>query len=221
MFQQAGRKLVENRPGSGTVVATEAVSRAAPDGNTVLFMANSFVINSHLRKLNYDPLTSFDPVCHLTNSPQVIAVNASSPHKTLADLINAAKAKPGELSLASVGPATAQHIGAEMFQRATGTKFVYVPFPGGAPAVTALLGNHIVAVLQNYAEMQESLKDGRLRALATTSPTRIEPRPTTRPRLDRGLARGPRDRLVHTVDHNLERQRGVLARAGNFILGRN
>ena len=171
------RTLVENRPGSGTVVGTEAVSRAAPDGNTVLFMANSFVINSHLRKLNYDPLTSFDPVCHLTNSPQVIAVNASSPYKTLADLINAAKARPGELSLASVGPATAQHIGAEMFQRATGTKFVYVPFPGGGPAVNALLGSHVAAVLQNYAEMQESLKAGSLRALATTSPTRIEPQP--------------------------------------------
>jgi tripartite-type tricarboxylate transporter receptor subunit TctC len=160
--------LMENRPGSGTVVATEAVSRAAPDGNTVLFMGNSFVINSHLRKLNYDPLVSFEPVCHLINSPQVIAVNVAAPYKTLGDLIDAAKAKPGELSLASVGPATAQHIASEMFQRVTGANFVYVPFPGGGPAVNALLGSHVTAVLQNYAEMQESLKAGNLRALATT-----------------------------------------------------
>jgi tripartite-type tricarboxylate transporter receptor subunit TctC len=169
--------LVENRPGSGTVVATEAVSRATPDGNTVLFMANSFVINSHLRKLNYDPLTNFEPVCHLVNSPQVIAVKVDAPYKTLAELIDAAKSKPGEFSLASVGPSTTQHIGALMFQRATGTKFVYVPFPGGGPAVNALLGGHVTAVLQNYAETQESLKAGKLRALAATSSTRIESLP--------------------------------------------
>ena len=74
--------VVENRPGAGTVIATEAVARAAPDGNTVLITANSFVINPHLRKLSYDPLTSFAPVCHLTRSPNVVAVHANSPYRT-------------------------------------------------------------------------------------------------------------------------------------------
>jgi tripartite-type tricarboxylate transporter receptor subunit TctC len=82
--------VIENRPGAGTVVATEAVSRAAPDGNTLLIVANSFVINPSLKKLSYDPFASFAPVCHLVSSPLIIAVNSDSPYRNLADLINAA-----------------------------------------------------------------------------------------------------------------------------------
>jgi tripartite-type tricarboxylate transporter receptor subunit TctC len=81
--------VVENRPGAGTVIATEAVARAAPDGNTVLIVGNSFVINPNMKKLNYDPLTSFEPICHLTRSPNIVAVHAASPHRTLANLIDA------------------------------------------------------------------------------------------------------------------------------------
>ena len=80
--------VVENRPGAGTVIATEAVARAAPDGNTVLIVGNSFVINPNMKKLNYDPLTSFEPICHLTRSPNVVAVHAASPFRTLADLVD-------------------------------------------------------------------------------------------------------------------------------------
>ncbi len=89
--------VIENRPGAAQVVATEAVAGAAPDGNTVLFMANPFVINPHLRKLNYDPLTSFEPICKLANQPQLIVVNNASPYRTLADLLEAARAKPGDV----------------------------------------------------------------------------------------------------------------------------
>ena len=98
--------VVENRPGAGTVIATEAVARAAPDGNTVLIVGNSFVINPNLKKLSYDPLTSFEPICHLTRSPNVVAVHAASPLRTLADLVEAARAKPGKLTMAVNGPAT-------------------------------------------------------------------------------------------------------------------
>ena len=80
--------VVENRPGAGTVIATEAVARAAPDGNTVLIVGNSFVINPNMKKLNYDPLTSFEPICHLTRSPNIVAVHAQSPRRTLADLVD-------------------------------------------------------------------------------------------------------------------------------------
>lgn len=169
--------LIENRPGAGTVIASEAVSRAAPDGNTLMINANSFVINPNLRKLNYDPLTSFEPICYLVRSPQLIVVNSASPYRTLADLLDAARSKPGELSLASVGPATTQHIGIEMLKRAADVNLTYVPYAGGTPAINALLGAHITAVLGNYSEAVEQLAAGKLRALATTSRTRIEPLP--------------------------------------------
>jgi tripartite-type tricarboxylate transporter receptor subunit TctC len=169
--------LVENRPGAGASIAYEAVARAAPDGNTVVINANSIVINPILRKVNYDPIQSFEPICYLVRSPQVIVVNSASPHRTLADLIAAARAKPGELSLASVGPATTQHIGFEQLKRLASINMTYVPYTGGAPAINALLGGHVTAVLGNYSEVVEQLKAGTLRALATTSLKRIEPLP--------------------------------------------
>jgi tripartite-type tricarboxylate transporter receptor subunit TctC len=169
--------LIENRPGAGTVIAQEQVLRAAPDGNTVMINANSFVINPNLRKLPFDPLTSFEPICYLVSSPQVIVVIGSSPYRTLADLVAAAKAKPGGLTLATVGPATTQHIAGEMFKRVAGINLTYVPYTGGGPAVNALLGGHVTTVLANYSEVVEQLKAGTLRALATTSAKRIDPLP--------------------------------------------
>ena len=170
--------VIENRPGAGTVVASEAVSRAAPDGNTLLIVANSFVINPSLKKLNYDPFVSFAPVCHLVSSPLIIAVNSDAPYRSLADLVNAAHAKPGELTMASVAPATTQHIAFEMLKRAADINMIHVPYPGGAPAVTALLGGHVTAVIANYSEVEAYLAaGGRLRALATASRQRIQAAP--------------------------------------------
>jgi tripartite-type tricarboxylate transporter receptor subunit TctC len=88
--------VVENRPGAVQVLATDAVAAAAPDGNTVLFMADPFLINPYLKKVAYDPLTTFDPVCNLASQPQLIVVNSASPYRTLADLVAAARAKPGQ-----------------------------------------------------------------------------------------------------------------------------
>jgi tripartite-type tricarboxylate transporter receptor subunit TctC len=169
--------IIENRPGAGASIAYEAAARATPDGNTLVINANSVVINPILRKVNYDPVSSFEPVCYLVRSPQILAVKSSSPYRTLRDLINAAQAKPGELSFASVGPATTQHIGLEQLRRRANINFTYVPYPGGAPAINALLGDHITAVLGNYSEQVEQLKSGTLRALATTSLRRIEALP--------------------------------------------
>jgi tripartite-type tricarboxylate transporter receptor subunit TctC len=169
--------VIENRPGAGTVIATEAVARAAPDGNTVLIAANSFVINPNLKKQNYDVLTSFEPVCHLTRSPNVVVVHSASPYRTLADLMNAARAKPGELTMAFNGPATSQHVGFEMLRRAAGVDMIPVPFSGAAPAVNALMGEHVASLFVNYPSAAEQLKAGRLRALAVASLSRIEPQP--------------------------------------------
>ena len=106
--------VVENRPGAASIVGAEYVSRAAPDGSTVLQVGNALIIHPFFKKLNYDPLTSFAPISLLAMSPQVIVVNPASPYRTLDDLIDAARAKPGHLTNASVGPATSQQIAWEL-----------------------------------------------------------------------------------------------------------
>ncbi len=166
--------LVENRPGAASVIGTEATSRAAPDGNTLAIVANSFIIHPNFKKLTYEPLTSFEPVCLLATSPQVVVVNNASPHRTLTALFDEARAKPGALSHASVGPATAQHIAFEQLKLLAKINMVFVPFNGNAPALNSLLGGHVGAVMSNYAESVEHVNGGKLRALAVGGKTRIE-----------------------------------------------
>jgi tripartite-type tricarboxylate transporter receptor subunit TctC len=174
---QAIPVVVENRVGAGSVIGTEAVSHAAPDGNTLLINTPNLVIAAHLRKLNYDPLTSFEPICKLVNSPTVVAVNIASPYRSLADLLNVARAHPGDVTLASVGPATTLHISTEKLKRTTQTNMTYIPFSGSGPTVNALLGNHVTAVFAEYPAVAEQIKAGQLRALATGSPTRMDALP--------------------------------------------
>ena len=169
--------VIENRPGAGTVIGTETVARATPDGSTLLLNAPYMLISPQLRKASYDPLTSFDPICNLVSSPGLIAVNSASPYRTLNDLIDAARAKPGTLTLASVGPGTAQHIGFEMLRRAANVDLTYVPYAGGAPAINDLLGGHVTAVFAEYAPLAAHLRAGMLRALATSANARIAPLP--------------------------------------------
>lgn len=178
LAEQIGRAqgltmVVENRPGAGSVIGTEAVSRAAPDGNTLLIVANSFVINPSLKKLSYDPLTSFEPICHLVRSPHFIVVNDASPYRTLADLLGAARAKPGDLTLATVGPATGPHIAFEKLKLVANVNMTFVPYPGTAPSVNALLGAHVTAAIADYRDVIGQMKAGKLRALATASRTRL------------------------------------------------
>ena len=170
---QGPTMVIENRPGAATIIGTEGVARAAPDGNTLLSTTTSFVVNPHLRKSSYDPLTSFEPICYLVSIPQVIAVNSASPYRTLAELFSGARAKPGELTIASIGPASANHIGFEKFKRATNVNMTFVPYASSTPAVTALLGEHVTSMVGDSALVAEQVKAGKLRALAIASRTRI------------------------------------------------
>ena len=166
--------VIENRPGAATVLGVEAASRAAPDGNTLGIVANSFIIHPNFKRLSYDPLTSFEPVCLLANSPQVIVVNSSSPYQTLTEWLEAARAKPGELSHASVGPASPQHIAFEQLKLMAKVNITFVPFNGNTPALNALLGGHVGSVMSNYSEAAELVSSGKLRALAVASGKRVE-----------------------------------------------
>jgi len=175
--EQSVAVVVENRPGASNTIGTEAVARATPDGSTLLVATPEFVINSHLRKLNYNPLNGFTPVCYLARSPQLFVVNSESPYRNLNDLLDAARAKPGELTLASAGPASSTHIAFETLRRLANAKMNYVPYQGSAPAVNALLAQHVTSVLASYPNVVEQVKADKLRALATASPTRIKQMP--------------------------------------------
>lgn len=168
--------VIENKPGGGTIIGSGYVAKSPPDGHTMLMMANSFVINAklHASTLPYDGIKAFEPVACLTNSPQLLAVNAASPYRTFKEWVEAAKAKPGTISYATVGPATTQHIAGEMLQRAAGIRLIYTPYTGGAPAVNAVLGGHVDTVLANVSELQSFLDAGQMRALAVTTTHRLD-----------------------------------------------
>jgi putative tricarboxylic transport membrane protein len=164
--------IVEPHPGAATVIGTELVSRAAPDGNTLGIVSNSFIMLPHLRKVNYDPFKSFEPICRLAGFVSLVVVNGDSPYHTLADLIAAAHGRPGALTLGTIGPATASHIAFVMLSRAANADMTFVPFNGYTAAIQSLLGNHITAAIADYSSLQGELKAGALRALATTARTR-------------------------------------------------
>jgi tripartite-type tricarboxylate transporter receptor subunit TctC len=168
--------VVENKAGAGTIIGTTQAAKAAADGYTLLLMANSFVINAKLRgsSLPYDGLKAFEPVACLTNSPQMLAVNSASPYRSFKEWLEAAKAKPNTISYATFGPASTQHIAGEMLVRAAGIRLIYAPFPGGAPAVNAVVAGHVETVLANVSEIQAFVESGKLRALAVTTPQRLD-----------------------------------------------
>ncbi len=181
--------VVENRAGANGIIGVEAASRAAPDGNTVLVTANTYLLDDLLRKPSYSPIGSFEPVCFLVHTPAVLVVNSSSPYKTLKDLLDAAKAKPGELSVASVGPGSTFQLALLEMMRKAGVNMIYVPYAGSAPAVTAALGGHVTAAISGYAVVVEQIKAGKLRALASGTAKRIEPQPEL-PTLDESGFKG-------------------------------
>jgi tripartite-type tricarboxylate transporter receptor subunit TctC len=169
--------VIENRPGASGRIGTEVVSRAQPDGNTLLIAANNFLIDPHLRAVNYDPVTSFEPICHLTNQPYVLVVDNASPYHALTDLLAAARSKPDALTMSGVGPASTAQIAFEMLRHAAHVNITFVPYAGSAPAMTALLGSHVTSALVPYTVAAEYLKLSKLCALSAVSRQRIESLP--------------------------------------------
>jgi len=169
--------VIENRAGAGGMIGTEAASRAAPDGNTLLITGNTYLLDAQTRKANYHPVTGFEPICYLAMSPAVLVVNGASPYRTLAELLEAARAKPGELSMASIGPGSTFQMAFAMFTAAAAVKMTFVPYAGSAPAINAVLGQHVTSGFAGYAVVSEQIKGGMLRPLAVATLQRVDPLP--------------------------------------------
>jgi len=162
--------IVDNRPGGGTVIGTEMVARAPADGHTLLLMANSFTINPAVRsKLPYDALKDFAGVSRLATVPVILSVHPSVPARTFKELIALARARPGELTYATAGPETNQHLIGEMLKSIAGIDINHVPYQGGAPATMAVMGGHTSILVINVTESGPQIQAGKLRALAVTS----------------------------------------------------
>jgi tripartite-type tricarboxylate transporter receptor subunit TctC len=171
--------VVENRPGAGSNIATEAVVRAPPDGETLLLIGPPNAINATLYdKLNFDFLRDIAPVASVVRGALVMVVNPSVPARTLPELIAYAKANPGKLSYGSGGVGGITHITAELFkQQAGGLDIQHVPYRGVAPALTDLLGGQVQIVFVNVAPSIGYIRAGKLRALAVTTAARSEALP--------------------------------------------
>jgi tripartite-type tricarboxylate transporter receptor subunit TctC len=165
--------VVENRPGAGGVVASQALVTSAPDGYTLIVVASGHATNPFLYpKIPYDTFKDFTPISLLASSPNILVVRADSPFKTLADVIAQAKAKPGSLSFGQSGNGTSTHLAGELLKKLAGFDMSAISYKGGAPAINDLLGGQIPMSFNNAPETLGQLEAGTLRALAVTTTTR-------------------------------------------------
>jgi tripartite-type tricarboxylate transporter receptor subunit TctC len=174
MAAQLGQPIIiDNRPGAGTVIGTDAVARAEPDGYTLLINTNAIAVNASLvKKLPYNTLQDLVPVGRICTGPNVIVVRADSPFKTLSDIIRASKAKPGSLSYASSGNGTAVHLAAELLKVTAKIRILHIPYRGAGPAYTDLLGGQVDMLFGTAGGVSKFVQSGRMRAIAVTSESR-------------------------------------------------
>jgi tripartite-type tricarboxylate transporter receptor subunit TctC len=170
--------VIENRPGAASNIATEAVVRAPPDGYTLLLCSVNNAINATLyERLNFNFIRDIAPVAGIISSPNVMIVNPSVPAKSVPEFMAYAKANPRKLNMASPGTGTGPHLCGELFMMMTGTSMIHVPYRGGGPALTDLLGGQVQVYFPGTVSSIEYIKTGRLRALAVTTATRSDALP--------------------------------------------
>jgi len=166
--------IVDNKPGAGGNIGTEAIARAKPDGYTIGMgnFAPLAVNPTMFRKMNFDPAKDLVPVCLIEKGPLMLMVPANSPFKSVKDIMAAAKASPGKLSFASGGLGGSHHLSGEMFKSLAGLSITHIPYKGGAPATTDLMGGQVDMMFEQMYAAAPSIRAGKLRALAITSKTR-------------------------------------------------
>ena len=171
--------VVENKPGGGGNIGLDAVAKAAPDGYTIgLGQTANLAVNPTLyKKMPYDALKDFTPIALVATQPVVLVVRGDSPYVTLADLVAAARAKPGDMSMGSAGAGTIGHLSGELLAREAKVKFLHVPYKGAGPALTDLLGGSVAFAFLTLPSVASMLTAGRLRALAVSSAQRINALP--------------------------------------------
>ena len=162
--------VIENRPGAGSNVGTEAVVNSAPDGYTLLLAVTSSAINATFyEKLNFNFIRDIAPVAGLMRVPHVMEVNPSFPAKTVPEFIAYAKANPGKINMASAGVGSGPHLFGELFKMMAGVDMVHVPYKGSAPAVVDLVAGQVQAMFDLMPSSIQAIKAGKLRALAVTT----------------------------------------------------
>jgi tripartite-type tricarboxylate transporter receptor subunit TctC len=164
--------VIENRPGAGTMIGTEDVVRAAPDGNTLLLSNNALLLVPHLRKLDFDPLAALEPICNVGSTPSFAIVNSASPYRTLDDLIEAGRAKPGALTFGA-GVGALSQITYEMLMHRANFRMTMVPYTGTAPEADAVFAGQIDTAFVDYPPAAGLVQSGKVRALATSSIKRV------------------------------------------------
>lgn len=176
---QLGQPLViDNRGGASTIIGTEIVAKAKPDGYTILIATTTFAINPSLHAtLPYDPVKDLSPITLVAFTPYILVVHPSLPVKTVKDLIALAKERPGQLTYASVGNGSATHLATEMIVSRAGIKLVHVPYKGSAPALGDLIGGHVSLYLGSMPASVPQARSGKLRAVAVTGARRAPAAP--------------------------------------------
>jgi len=165
--------VVENRPGAGGVIASQAIATSPPDGYNLIMVASGHATNPFLYpKIPYDTFKDFSPISLLASSPNILLVRADSPFKSVGDVIAAAKAKPGSLSFAHAGNGTSTHLAGELLKNLASIDLNGIPYKGGAPAINDLLGGQIPMSFNNGPESIGQLQAGTVRALAVTTASR-------------------------------------------------
>ena len=163
--------IIENRAGAGTIIGTDIVAKSAPDGYTLVIASFAHAVNPSLvSKLPYATDKAFTPVTLIGRGPNVLVVRADSPYKSVADIVAAARAKPGKLNFASQGNGTSAHLAGEMFMNLAKVDMVHVPYRGAGPALTDLLGGQVDMIFGTAAAVSSMVDSGKLRALAVTTP---------------------------------------------------
>jgi tripartite-type tricarboxylate transporter receptor subunit TctC len=181
--------VVDNRPGAGGALGTQAGARSPADGHTLtLIHLGTMAINPHFySRLGYEPLTDFIPITQVSGGPQLIVVHPAVKANNLAELVSLVKAQPGQLNFGSSGIGTPAHLASELFKRSSALDVVHVPFKGGGQAVSALLAGQVTFMAESPSVLVQHVATGRLRALAVTGPTRLKSLPDVPTTAEAGL----------------------------------